>query len=98
MENSSREFEEYLDKNILVLLRDGSYMFGVLKSYDQYNSISLNFTIQRIFDGDRYAEKKLGLVSLRGESIVFIGICDQPLKYKQKIDYETLLRELGENK
>lgn len=94
----TREFEEYIDKEVLVLLRDDTYLYGIFKSYDQYNSISLNFTTLRIFHENKYAEKRLGLISLRGESIVLIGINKHDFRKKQKVDFDILENELIKNK
>jgi hypothetical protein len=32
---------DYLDKPLIVVLRDGKKLFGILRSYDQYGVISL---------------------------------------------------------
>ncbi len=68
-------FEIYLEKSVVVLLRSGRYIYGVLKSYDQYNTIVLNYSIERIFHELEYAEKKHGLIVLRSDSISYIGLC-----------------------
>lgn len=79
------------------MLRDNRYLYGVLKSFDQYNSIALNFATERIFHEDCYAERRLGLVSLRGENIVLIGICSPDLRKLRKVEYDTL-RKMSESK
>lgn len=76
-EYPNREYELYLEKNIVVHLKDSRFLYGILKSYDQYNCISLNFASERIYTGKKYSENRLGLVSIRGECITFIGLCKQ---------------------
>lgn len=92
------EYEQYLEKSTVVMLREDRYLYGVLKSFDQYNSIALNFVTERIFHENCFAERRLGLVSLRGENIVLIGICSPDLKKLKKVEYDTLLREIDKNK
>lgn len=87
-----REFAEYLDKNVVVLLKDDTYLHGVFKSYDQYNSITLNYVLERIFHSDAYAEKRHGLMVIRGENIVFIGIGSPSLKDLRKIDHSEMCK------
>lgn len=92
------EYEQYLEKSTVVMLREDRYLYGVLKSFDQYNSIALNFVTERIFHGNCFAERRLGLVSLRGENIVLIGTCSPNFKKLKKMEYDTLLREIERNK
>lgn len=91
-----RELAEYLEKTVVVLLKDDTYLQGVFKSYDQYNSITLNYVLERIFHGDAYAEKKQGLMVIRGENIVFIGVGSPSLKNLRKVDYLELSRQRAE--
>lgn len=44
---------EHLDKKLAVLLQDGRYLVGVLRTYDQYLNLVLHRTIERlIFQGE----------------------------------------------
>lgn len=87
---NDREFEGYLEKQVTVLLKDNRYLYGVFKSYDQYNSITLNFVMERIFHGDQYAERRQGLMVVRGESIVLIGICEPEISALKRVEYTKL--------
>ncbi|KAL6122592.1 hypothetical protein NUSPORA_00360 [Nucleospora cyclopteri] len=86
-----REYEQYINKKVVVLLADNRFLYGILKSYDQYNNISLNFVIERIFFKKMYAEKKRGLLAIRGENIAMIGIAEFNDENIFKIDYDVLL-------
>lgn len=87
---NDRELEFYLEKEILVLLKDGRQLWGTLKSYDQYYCLTLNFTTERIFHEDMFSEKRQGLVVIRGENIVLIGKTQFDSKNLRKVDYEYL--------
>lgn len=92
-------YECYLERPVMMLLRNNRYMYGTLKSYDQYNSVALNFAVERIFRNDRYAEKHHGLVVIRGENITLIGMGAAPrLLHLEKAEFEELAREAEEEK
>ncbi|KAI5147942.1 small nuclear ribonucleoprotein G [Enteropsectra breve] len=75
MELEPREFEKYLNKNVVVAIWGDAWVSGILKSYDQYNTISLNYATEfRKDGGNRVLKKSLGLIVLRGENIICIGI------------------------
>jgi U6 snRNA-associated Sm-like protein LSm1 len=93
-----REFETYLEKNITVLLKDNRCLYGVFKSYDQYNSITLNFVVERIFHGEQYAERRQGLVVVRGESIVLLGLCTPTFEGLRKVDFNELWQTIENEK
>lgn len=88
---TDREFSEYLEKEVVVLIKDEHYLYGVFKSYDQYNSITLNYVLERIFHQDSYAEQRLGLMVIRGESIVLIATGTPPQINLKKGDFNDLL-------
>ena len=86
---------------MLVMLRDGRKLIGVLRSYDQFGvylfalvvnvspSISqthiyssfppnlanlvLEATVERIYHGSTFAERKVGVFLIRGENVVLLG-------------------------
>ncbi|KAK0532998.1 hypothetical protein OC842_003114 [Tilletia horrida] len=49
------------DKKVMVILRDGRKLIGVLRSYDQFANLVLQDTIERIFVGNRYGDIPHGL-------------------------------------
>uniref|UniRef100_A0A7N0TYH2 Sm domain-containing protein n=1 Tax=Kalanchoe fedtschenkoi TaxID=63787 RepID=A0A7N0TYH2_KALFE len=55
----STSLASYFDKKLLVLLRDGRKLMGVLRSFDQF--------------GDLYCDIPLGLDVIGGENVVVIG-------------------------
>lgn len=97
-EINDREFAEYLEKDVVVLLKNGVYLSGIFKSYDQYNSITLNYVIERIFHKEMYSEKRQGLAVIRGENIVFIGTGKINLKPLKKMEFELLSKMIKEEK
>ena len=91
-----KEYESYVNRNVIVLLKDGQFLYGTFKSYDQYNSITLNFTVQRIFYKSSYAENKIGLIAIRGENIVSIAEGEYNVDGLKKVDYSELKERLDE--
>lgn len=92
-------YKQYLEKSVIVLLRSNRYIYGTLKSYDQYHSIALNYAVERIFHENRYSEKKHGLIVLRGENISLIGLgASFDTHGLIKADFDELAREVGECK
>uniref|UniRef100_A0A0D6RB41 U6 snRNA-associated Sm-like protein LSm1 n=1 Tax=Araucaria cunninghamii TaxID=56994 RepID=A0A0D6RB41_ARACU len=72
----STSLATYLDKKLLVLLRDGKKLVGVLRSFDQFANVVLENTLERIIVGDLYSDIPLGLYVIRGENVVLIGELD----------------------
>lgn len=72
--DDARDYEAYLEQSVVVMLRDGRYLYGTMKSFDQFNSITLDGVIERIFHGRKYAEKRHELFIIRGENIAVIGL------------------------
>ena len=68
---------EEVDKKILVQLRDGRKLIGILRSFDQFANILLTDTFERFQLGDRYGDMKLGLYLVKGESVVLLGEIDE---------------------
>ncbi|EPR77736.1 Small nuclear ribonucleoprotein LSM1 [Spraguea lophii 42_110] len=78
------DYEEYLDCNVTILLYDGRYIFGILRSFDQFYNLSLEQTVERGFINNIYYEKHLGMYIIRGENVVLIGkTVVQISKYKK---------------
>eukprot|EP00586_Coscinodiscus_wailesii_P019386 CAMPEP_0172501872 /NCGR_PEP_ID=MMETSP1066-20121228/154673_1 /TAXON_ID=671091 /ORGANISM="Coscinodiscus wailesii, Strain CCMP2513" /LENGTH=118 /DNA_ID=CAMNT_0013276911 /DNA_START=265 /DNA_END=618 /DNA_ORIENTATION=+ len=65
---------EQLDKRLLIVLRDGRHLIGILRSFDQFSNFILEDTLERkILEGGVYAEVALGLFLIRGDSVVLLG-------------------------
>ncbi|KAH9411353.1 putative LSM domain-containing protein [Ordospora pajunii] len=91
-----RDYEAYLEKSVVVMLRDKRHLYGIMKSFDQFNSITLDKVVERIFHNGKYAEKIHQLFIIRGENISIIGLgCfDIPSNLKM-IDFDVLISEIS---
>lgn len=72
----STSLASYLDKKLLVLLRDGRKLLGILRSFDQFANAVLEGACERVIVGDLYCDIPLGLYIIRGENVVLIGELD----------------------
>ncbi|XP_050219795.1 sm-like protein LSM1B [Mercurialis annua] len=72
----STSLATYLDKKLLVLLRDGRKLMGILRSFDQFANVVLESACDRVIVGDLYCDIPLGLYVIRGENVVLIGELD----------------------
>ncbi|KAJ2913411.1 hypothetical protein MD484_g7011, partial [Candolleomyces efflorescens] len=61
---------------MLVILRDGRKLQGVLRSYDQFANLVLEDTYERIYHQGMFAERHHGLFLIRGENVVLMGEID----------------------
>lgn len=68
---------EELDQRLLVQLRDGRKILGILRSFDQFANLVMEDTVERIIVGTQYAEVPLGLYVVRGENVVLLGEIDE---------------------
>nr|POE70607.1 sm-like protein lsm1b [Quercus suber] len=69
----STSLASYLDKKLLVLLRDGRKLMGILHSFDQFANVVLQDACDRVIVGKFNCDIPLGLYVIRGENIVLIG-------------------------
>ncbi|KAG5601912.1 hypothetical protein H5410_033282 [Solanum commersonii] len=69
----STSLASYLDKKLLVLLRDGRKLLGTLRSFDQFANAVLEGACERVIVGEIYCDIPLGLYIIRGENVVLIG-------------------------
>ncbi|XP_074294823.1 sm-like protein LSM1B [Silene latifolia] len=72
----STSLASYLDRKILVLLRDGKKLLGTLCSFDQFANAVLEGACERVIVGELYCDIPLGLYVIRGENVVLIGELD----------------------
>ncbi|KAK4413742.1 Sm-like protein LSM1B [Sesamum alatum] len=72
----STSLASYLDKKLLVLLRDGRKLLGILRSFDQFANAVLEGACERVIVGELYCDIPLGLYVIRGENVVLIGELD----------------------
>ncbi|GMM57626.1 Lsm1 protein [Maudiozyma humilis] len=83
-----------VDRKIFVLLRDGTLLFGVLRTFDQYANLILQHCVERIYlpKQGQYAEEDRGIFMIRGENVVMLGEVDidredQPLEALEQIPF-----------
>ncbi|KAK1313640.1 hypothetical protein QJS10_CPA06g02522 [Acorus calamus] len=65
-----------IEEKLLVLLRDGRKLLGILRSFDQFANAVLESACERVIVGDLYCDIPLGLYVIRGENVVLIGELD----------------------
>ncbi|KAG9128177.1 SM-like, degradation of cytoplasmic mRNAs and positively regulates transcription initiation [Ceratobasidium sp. 392] len=73
---TSGSLVESVDKKMVVVLRDGRKLIGVLRSYDQFANLVMEGTLERIYHGDTYADIRRGVYLIRGENVVLLGEVD----------------------
>ncbi|XP_018488743.1 sm-like protein LSM1B isoform X2 [Raphanus sativus] len=85
----STSLASYLDRKILVLLRDGRKLMGTLRSFDQFANAVLEGACERVIVGEQYCDIPLGLYVIRGENVVLIGHGERGASSK----YDSRLRD-----
>ncbi|XP_030842188.1 U6 snRNA-associated Sm-like protein LSm1 [Strongylocentrotus purpuratus] len=65
-----------INKKLLVVLRDGRTLIGILRSIDQFANLVLHRTIERIHVGRQYGDIPRGVFVVRGENVVLLGEID----------------------
>ena len=87
---------EYIDKQLMIILRDGKKLIGYLRSIDQYANLLLSSTFERIYVNNKYADIQRGIYLIRGENVVLLGEVDMnmPLKVNLEQVSEMEIKEL----
>jgi len=65
-----------LDKKLLIMLRDGRKLIGILRSFDQFANLVVEEAYERIIVGEVFGDIPLGLYVIRGENVVLLGQID----------------------
>ncbi|KAK9462920.1 uncharacterized protein V1516DRAFT_671483 [Lipomyces oligophaga] len=76
MFTTAAQIVDFVDKRLIVVLRDGRKLIGVLRSFDQYANFVLQDTIERIIVGKNYSDVERGVYLIRGENVVLAGELD----------------------
>jgi len=76
MFTTAAQLLDLTDKKLLLVLRDGRKLIGVLRSWDQFANLVLQDTIERIFVRDLYADIPRGIFLVRGENVLLLGEID----------------------
>lgn len=80
-------------ESMLVVLRDGRKIIGMMRSFDQFANIVLESAVERIVVGSRYADVPLGLYVIRGENVVLLGeVVRGPSRHARARTSSTALR------
>ncbi|KAH8811771.1 hypothetical protein F5884DRAFT_783383 [Xylogone sp. PMI_703] len=109
MFTTAAQLLDMTDKKLMVSLRDGRKLIGVLRSWDQFANIVLQSTIERKFfpptgtSPGLYADVSHGIFLVRGENVLLLGEIDldkdddPPLGY-EKAEIEVVERLIKEKK
>ncbi|KAI4090753.1 MAG: hypothetical protein LQ348_002409 [Seirophora lacunosa] len=76
MFTTAAQLLDLTDKKLVLVLRDGRKLIGVLRSWDQFANLVLQDTIERIFIEDVYADVPRGIFLVRGENVLLLGEID----------------------
>jgi len=76
MFTTAAQLLDLTDKKLLIVLRDGRKLIGVLRSWDQFANLVLQDTVERLYAGKLFADKKLGIFVVRGENVLLLGEID----------------------
>ncbi|KAM3066782.1 hypothetical protein ACMFMG_011851 [Clarireedia jacksonii] len=89
MFTTAAQLLDLTDKKLMISLRDGRKLIGVLRSWDQFANIVLQSTIERIFvapptpptpdaipQPGLYADIPRGVFLVRGENVLLLGEID----------------------
>ncbi|XP_071448016.1 U6 snRNA-associated Sm-like protein LSm1 [Hetaerina americana] len=69
-----------VDKKLMVLLRDGRVLIGILRTVDQFANLVLHRTNERIHVGKEYGDINRGVIVVRGENVVLYGVVDKEME------------------
>ncbi|KAJ5232438.1 hypothetical protein N7468_005394 [Penicillium chermesinum] len=76
MFTTAAQLLDLTDKKLVLVLRDGRKLIGVLRSWDQFANLVFQDTIERIYAGNLYAEISRGIFIVRGENVLLLGEVD----------------------
>ncbi|CAF0912372.1 unnamed protein product [Adineta steineri] len=84
-----------IDKQLMIMLRDGRTLIAYLRSLDQFGNLVLHQAFERICVGRQYADIPRGLFVIRGENVLLIGELDfhQPIRVQLvEVTIEEILK------
>lgn len=76
MFTTAAQLLDLTDKKLILVLRDGRKLIGVLRSWDQFANLVLQDTIERLYAGNLYADIPRGVFVVRGENVLLLGEID----------------------
>jgi len=102
MFTTAAQLLDMTDKKLMVSLRDGRKLIGVLRSWDQFANIVLQSTIERKFlpptstSPGLYTDIPHGIFLVRGENVLLLGEIDLDKDDDPPLGYEKAEVELVE--
>ncbi|KAI1130354.1 hypothetical protein F5Y10DRAFT_122470 [Nemania abortiva] len=99
MFTTAAQLLDLTDKKLLLVLRDGRKLIGILRSWDQFANLVLQSTVERIFaittepsdphhPRGLYADKLHGIFLVRGENVLLLGEIDLDKDDDPPVGYE----------
>ncbi|KAI8949544.1 hypothetical protein F4801DRAFT_580370 [Xylaria longipes] len=98
MFTTAAQLLDLTDKKLLLVLRDGRKLIGILRSWDQFANLVLQATIERVFATTSdpedsppkglYADKTHGIFLVRGENVLLLGEIDLDKDDDPPVGYE----------
>ncbi|KAA8893626.1 putative small nuclear ribonucleo protein [Sphaerosporella brunnea] len=76
MFTTSAQLLDLTDKKLMITLRDGRKIIGVLRAWDQVPNLVIQNTTERIFAGGMYCDVPRGILIVRGENVLLLGEID----------------------
>ncbi|KAK1139648.1 hypothetical protein N8T08_000585 [Aspergillus melleus] len=76
MFTTAAQLLDLTDKKLVLVLRDGRKLIGVLRSWDQFANLVLQDTVERMYAGNLYADIPRGIFLVRGENVLLLGEID----------------------
>eukprot|EP01083_Nonionella_stella_P228795 810550_1 len=67
---------EYIDKYMMIILRDGTVYIGELRTFDQFTNVVLEDAWIRNYIENKLYEKFIGTLLIRGDNVVFFAEID----------------------
>eukprot|EP00931_Biecheleriopsis_adriatica_P010010 TRINITY_DN111103_c0_g1_i1.p1 TRINITY_DN111103_c0_g1~~TRINITY_DN111103_c0_g1_i1.p1 ORF type:complete len:143 (-),score=36.10 TRINITY_DN111103_c0_g1_i1:18-446(-) len=92
--------ENNVDKQLLIMLRDGRKLLGWLRTTDQFANLLVEHVVERhiILEEQVYADIYLGTMLIRGENVCLFGEVDpeQPDGHLQEAPLSYVLKREAE--
>ncbi|KAL2832942.1 hypothetical protein BDW59DRAFT_138943 [Aspergillus cavernicola] len=76
MFTTAAQLLDLTDKKLVLVLRDGRKLIGVLRTWDQFANLVLQDTIERMYAGSLYTDIPRGVFLVRGENVLLLGEVD----------------------
>ncbi|KAG8531105.1 uncharacterized protein KY384_004462 [Bacidia gigantensis] len=76
MFTTAAQLLDLTDKKLVLVLRDGRKITGILRSWDQFANLVLSESQERIYARTVYAVVPRGIFLVRGENVLLLGEID----------------------